>query len=70
MIIRQLNYEINLKNMELGTFMHKHSILDLGPLSYLFQLFYCNLMVNDSKYGAEMFLYMKKRLTQFCPKMD
>ena len=31
-IIRQFNFEINLKNMELGQFMHKHPIVDLGPL--------------------------------------
>ena len=29
MNIRLSNYEINLKNIELGTFMHKHPILDL-----------------------------------------
>ena len=34
MIIRQLKFEMNLKIkiMELGPFMHKHPILDLGPL--------------------------------------
>ena len=34
MIIRQYNFEINLKskNMELGPFMHKHPNLDLAPL--------------------------------------
>ena len=33
MIIRQQNFEINLKkNMELGPFMHKHPISGLGPL--------------------------------------
>ena len=34
MIIRQYNFEINLKQkiMELGPFMHYHPILDLGPL--------------------------------------
>ena len=34
MIIRKSNFETNLKItiMELGPFMHKHPILDLGPL--------------------------------------
>ena len=32
MIIKQKNFEINLKKMELGPFMHKHPILDLAPL--------------------------------------
>ena len=30
---KEKNFEINLKKMkELGLFMHKHPILDLGPL--------------------------------------
>ena len=29
---KAINFEINLKNMELGSFVHKHRILDLGTL--------------------------------------
>ena len=34
MYIRQYNFEIkpNKKNMDLGCLMHKHAILNLGPL--------------------------------------
>ena len=61
--------------MELGPFMHKHPILDLGPLGkyynpIYFIFFYSNLMVKGSLYVVEMFLYMKKRLTQFFPKVN
>ena len=47
--------------MELGQFMHKHPIVDLGPLwkwyNPIYYIFYNNLMFKVSWYGAEMFFY-------------
>ena len=47
--------------MDLGRLMHKHPILDLGPLckwnNSIYFNFYSDWMVKGDKLGAEMFFF-------------
>ena len=52
--------------------MHKHPILDLGPLceryNSIYFIFYSDLMFKGSQYGAEMFLIHEKEANSILRK--